>query len=190
MKSALVYQTGGWLALLVLCHFAVDWIFQSHDEAMRKPKEWVVRARHCLIYTGPFAVLLCLTTWSPVAIVAAVGAVFMSHFVEDTYIPVLLWAKYVRRPPQMARRLVGEGSSWNIIENGVIRGFRTQKEVDVYGRLLDLRVNLSSAQRELDLDGFMTFVSEPLGKILMIVIDQIVHVLFLLPIAYMMASQP
>ena len=28
---------------------------------------------------------------------------FVSHFVEDTYIPVILWAKWIRRPPQMTK---------------------------------------------------------------------------------------
>lgn len=85
MGHHLIPHVGGWLALLVTLHFTVDWVFQSHDEAMRKPREWLVRARHCMVYA---------------------------------------------------------------------------------------------------------FVSEPLGKILLVAIDQIVHILFLLPVAYMMAAQP
>lgn len=46
------------------------------------------------------------------------------------------------------------------------------------------------AQRVLDLEGFIAFVSEPLGKILLIAVDQIVHIAFLLPVAYMLAAQP
>lgn len=190
MDSLLIPHVGGWLALLVTLHFTVDWVFQSHDEAMRKPMEWLVRAKHCLVYTFPFAVLLSLTAWSPVRILTMAAVVFLSHFVEDTYIPVLWWAKYVRRPPQMARRVVGEGNSWNIVEGGVVRGFRGTKEVEVYGKLLEGNLDVLSAQRVLDLDGFIAFVSEPLGKILLIAIDQIVHILFLLPVAYMMAARP
>ncbi len=54
-------------------------------------------------------------------------------------------------------------------------------------------VNLMSveeAQAALDLDGFISFVSDPLGKILLVAIDQIAHILFLLPVAYMLATQP
>ena len=191
MDSLLIPHVGGWLALLVTLHFTVDWVFQSHDEAMRKSRERRVRAKHCAVYTLPFALLLFLTSWDILRVTAMSWTVFLSHFVEDTYLPVLWWAKYVRKPPQMARRLVGEKGSWNIVENGVVRGFRTPKEVDVYDRLLGLGdQGLKQAQREIDLDGFIAFVSEPLGKILLIAIDQIVHILFLLPVAYMMASRP
>ncbi len=190
MKSAIIHQAGGWLALLVLCHFAVDWIFQSHDEAMRKPREWAVRARHCAVYTSPFAVILCLSSWPFVWSAGAAALVYVSHFVEDTYLPVLWWAKYVRRPPQMARRLIGEECTWNIVENGIVRGFRSPKEMDVYGKLMMSGIDIRGGQSELDMDGFTSFVSEPLGKILLVAIDQTVHILFLLPIAYMMAAQP
>ncbi len=190
MKSLLIPQVGGWLALLVLLHFSVDWVLQSHDEAMRKTREWRVRARHCITYSVPFAILLLASSWGPARALAMSGLVFLSHFVEDTYLPVLWWAKYVRRPPEMSRRVVGEGNSWNIVEGGVVRGFRTHKEMDVYGQLLSADPDPRRAQRDLDLDGFIAFVSEPLGKILLIAIDQIVHILFLLPVAWMLASQP
>jgi hypothetical protein len=197
MRSPVFYQVGGWLTLLVVLHFTVDWVFQSHDEAMRKPREWAVRARHCLVYTTPFAVLLCTTTWDSIHVIVATWVVFLSHFVEDTYIPVLIWAKYVRRPPQMGRRIVIVEGRPLIMDSGVARGFRSPKEVDLFAGMQTLEATgipeatrVARLQRELDLDGFVTFVSEPLGKILLVAIDQIVHVLFLLPIAYMMAVQP
>jgi len=190
MKSLLIPHAGGWFALLVLLHFSVDWILQSHDEAMRKPREWRVRARHCLVYTVPFAALLSASSWHFPQVAAMSAVLFLSHFVEDTYLPVLWWAKYVRRPPQMARRVVGRGGSWSIVENGVARGFRFPKEVDVYGQLLSSEPDPGRAQRDLDMDGFISFVSEPLGKILLVAVDQIVHLVFLLPAAFMLAAQP
>ena len=45
--------------------------------------------------------------------------------------------------------------------------------------------DVRDAQTALDRIGFIEFVGEALGKILMIAIDQIVHVCFLVPIVWM-----
>lgn len=45
------------------------------------------------------------------------------------------------------------------------------------------------AQQKLDHGGFMEFASTPIGKILMIAIDQIIHIVFLLPIAYLLVGK-
>lgn len=187
-------RVGGYLCLLTFCHFAVDWICQSHDEAMRKTREWRVRARHCLIYTIPFAVILFSTSWNPLWSGLMTFVIFLSHFVEDTYLPILWWAKYVRRPPQMARRILVHEGHWVI--DSYIPGktpgepfFSTPKEYEILGAG-ESRMSRQEAQRELDLEGFVSFVTEPLGKILLIAVDQIVHIAFLLPAAYMLAAQP
>lgn len=136
----MVALLGGFLGILTLIHFVVDWVFQSHAEAMVKHNNPRIRAKHCLIYTIgfiPFMLLLHFSVWE---FILGLNILFWSHFGEDTYIPVFLWAKYIRRPPEMD----------NDPKNG-----------------------------------FLIFVSSPLGKILMIVIDQIIHLLFLLPIAWM-----
>ena len=136
---------GGFFSLLAFIHFFVDWIFQSHAEAMVKHNNSKVRAKHCFIYTLGFVPLLgfcyfvgALAFWQ---LVASIFILFVSHFVEDTYLPVLLWAKYIRRPPEMAPPA-------------------------------DPKV------------GFIAFVQTPLGKILMIAIDQIIHLAFLFPIVW------
>ena len=70
---------------------------------------------------------------------AAQAILFFSHFIEDTYIPVYLWAKYIRRIPNIR------------------------------------------------LDGIMAFKSEfghPLGLMLFVAVDQIIHLLFLFPLIY------
>lgn len=212
MDSLSISRVGGWLALLVTLHFTVDWVFQSHDEAMRKPRDWRVRAKHCLVYTFPFAALLFATTWSPVLVLLMTLLVFTSHFVEDTYYPILLWAKYVRRPPQMRRVVFARGRVFPaapppdgreppltpspsyvplvISDDGTEREPRDRVESEVVHMHNVRLISVEEAQARLDLDGFIAFVSEPLGKILLVAIDQIVHILFLLPVAYMMASRP
>jgi hypothetical protein len=96
---------GGLFFVLGFIHVFVDFVFQTHFEAMNKSRNWRIRARHCLIYMVgfiPFLVYLhhlAALTWFEVFISTQV--LFWSHFIEDTYIPVVLWAKYIRRPPEM-----------------------------------------------------------------------------------------
>lgn len=142
----LLALAGGLFAILTFIHFAVDWVFQTHAEAMAKHNNAKVRARHCLIYTLGFVPLLAIFTWLDVLtllqFVACILILFVSHFIEDTYLPVYLWAKYIRRPDEM-------------------------------------RSNPNPKA------GFIAFVGTPLGKILMIAIDQIIHLAFLFPIVWM-----
>lgn len=147
---------GGLLAVLVTIHFFVDWIFQSHSEAMVKHKDHRVRAKHCLIYTLGFVPLFFFCNFSVVEWLFALNLLFWSHFCEDTYIPVYLWAKYIRRPPEMTEP-------------------RKQLGVDGYVTVLPPDPKA----------GFAEFVQTPIGKILMIAIDQIIHICFLIPIAWM-----
>lgn len=132
---------GGLFAVLGFIHFFVDWIFQSHAEAMVKHNNPRIRAKHCLIYTVGFVPLFCLCDFSLVEWLVATNILFWSHFCEDTYIPVFLWTKYIRKPPEMASG--------------------------------DPHV------------GFVAFIQTAMGKILMIAIDQIIHLAFLFPIAWM-----
>jgi len=132
---------GGLFALLTLVHFIVDWLFQSHAEAMVKHNNPKVRAKHCLIYTLGFVPLLYFFEYTWVECFIALNILFWSHFMEDTYVPVFLWAKHIRKPPEMA------GGNDKI--------------------------------------GFKMFIDTTLGKILMITVDQIIHLSFLIPLAYM-----
>lgn len=134
-----VAKVGGIFALLTLAHFISDWLFQSHAEAMAKTKDSWVRARHCLIYTvlmGGSIWLLFRPTFEVMAVIAV--TLWFSHFVEDTYLPVYVWAKYLRKPFEM-------------INPGI--------------------------------EGFKAFADTGLGKILLITVDQIVHLAFLVPVA-------
>lgn len=148
---------GGLLSILVFIHFFVDWIFQSHAEAMVKHNNPKIRAKHCLIYTVGFVPFMALFHFSWLEWLIALNILFWSHFGEDTYVPVFLWAKYIRRPPEMTEP-------------------RKQTGVDGYVTVLPPDPKA----------GFVDFIQTPMGKILMIAIDQIIHICFLLPIAWML----
>lgn len=151
---------GGLFAVLAFVHFFVDWIFQSHSEAMVKHNRPWIRAKHCAIYTLGFAPLFWafgLYWWEWLV---AVNILFWSHFYEDTYTPVFLWAKYIRKPPEM-----------------------TEPWKETYARTdgtVAVRVHAPDAER-----GFVEWVQTPMGKILMIAIDQIIHLAFLFPIVWL-----
>lgn len=147
---------GGIFAILTFIHFAVDWLFQSHSEAMIKHLNSKVRAKHCLIYTAGFIPLLafCHLDWQDWFL--SLNILFWSHFYLDTYHLVFLWAKYIRRPLEMTK-------------------LREKMGVDGHITLLPPDAKI----------GFVEFVQTALGKILMITIDQISHLSFLLPIAWM-----
>jgi hypothetical protein len=133
---------GGIFAVLAFVHFATDWIFQSHAEAMVKHNNWKVRAKHCAIYTAGFLPLFWLAGFSWVEWFVAINILFWSHFCEDTYLPVYWWAKYIRRPLEMTQPRKSTGAD----------GYVTLGPPDPKA-------------------GFIEFIQTPLGKILMIAID-------------------
>lgn len=147
MTVETIARVGGVFALLTLCHFVADWVFQSHDEAMAKSRNALVRARHCLVYTAFCGVAIWVMfplTWAVGGFIA--GVLWLSHFLEDSYLPVYMWARYIRKPPEMTNKVSEE----------------------VPG---------------IELARFIRFVETMLGKILLIAIDQIVHLVFLIPIS-------
>jgi hypothetical protein len=155
---------GGLFAVFGFVHFFVDFIFQSHSEAMVKHNNPKIRAKHCAIYTAGFIPLLlvcyfagALVMWQ---LVASVLILFVSHFYLDTYHGVYLWAKHIRRPPEMTEPI------------------KESSNIDGY-------VNLLSPDPK---KGFVQFVQTTLGKILLIVVDQIFHLIFLWPIVWLVMS--
>lgn len=151
---------GGIFAVLAFVHFAVDWIFQSHAEAMAKHNNPRIRAKHCLIYTLGFVPLMYIFGFTFWEWVIGINILFWSHFFEDTYLPVFWWAKHIRKPPEMVEPY-------------------KQEYTDVDGSVV-IKVLPPDAER-----GFIKWIQTPMGKILMIAIDQIIHLLFLFPIAAM-----
>lgn len=151
---------GGLFAVFAFVHFFVDWIFQSHSEAMVKHNDRRVRTKHCLIYTIGFVPLMWVLGFTPWEWVIGLNILFWSHFIEDTYIPVYLWARFIRRPPEMT-------DPW--------KEQYTRADGEVA-----FKVHPPDPKQ-----GFVEFVKTPLGKILMIAIDQIIHLSFLFPLVYM-----
>ena len=158
--------TGGLLSVLVFVHFFVDWIFQTHSEAMVKHNNPKIRAKHCAIYTAGFVPFMWLFNFSLLEWLVALNVLFWSHFAEDTYVPVYLWAKYIRKPPEMTSPRKAE----MILQQQDDGSFKPHQAV------------LPPDPKE----GFKEFIQTPMGKILMIAIDQIIHIAFLIPIAWMM----
>jgi hypothetical protein len=135
-----IAMVGGMFALLTFLHFVADWVFQSHAEAMAKTTNSWVRALHCTTYTAICCFVIELTTQVTILRLIVIAVLlFFSHFFEDTYLPVYVWARYVRKPLEL--------------------------------------------QGQASLEDFRLFADTTLGKILLIAIDQIVHILFLLPVA-------
>lgn len=141
-------KAGGLLAGLTQVHFAADWLFQSHDEAMAKSSNSRVRAKHCLVYTILTLALILVVDRDPLRLLAYAMILWCSHFVEDTYLPVYLWAKFIRKPPEFTADPTG----------------KSEKE------------------------RFIQFASTPLGKILLIAVDQIIHVSYLVVISFMLLT--
>lgn len=94
---------GGLFAVLAFIHFFADWIFQTHREATNKHNNPFIRGRHCLVYTAafvPFMLLIGISGWS---LLVSIATLFLSHFIIDTYVPVFLWARYMRRVPALIK---------------------------------------------------------------------------------------
>lgn len=196
---------GGLFAIMVFIHAFTDFVCQTHYEAMNKHNNAGVRARHCLVYTlgflpllGLLAIFGALTAWE---VFFAINILFWSHFVEDTYYPVVLWAKFIRKPPCMnwipyPLLIPVDGQKYalmNVIKEplGITKIKTTRTEPADAPRALLLRdlnsgkITMKQAKTQLDHIGFMEFINEFLGKYLMIAIDQIIHFSFLFPIVWM-----
>lgn len=156
MNNINVIATGGGLfAVFCFIHFFVDWIFQSHAEAMVKHNNWKIRAKHCIIYSLGFIPIMFVLDFSISKLLLAINILFWSHFYLDTYHGVYLWAKYIRKPPEMTE-------CWKeayIREDG----------------LTAFKIHAPDPKH-----GFIEFIQTTLGKILMIVIDQISHLIFII----------
>jgi hypothetical protein len=90
--------------VLVFLHFIADWVFQTHFEAVNKTKNAYIRFIHCVIYAT--LVTVPLTFIVPLSLTGGILAyvtLLVSHFIIDTYIPVYLWAKYLRRIPNLTK---------------------------------------------------------------------------------------
>lgn len=194
----LVCLAGGLLSILTFIHFFVDWIFQSHAEAMVKHNNWKVRAKHCAIYTLGFVPLLLVffvvNQLTALELGLSLAILFVSHFCEDTYIPVFWWARYIRRPPSVrweikivdgkGKLFDPKGQAVEVIPAGDDWRFDLANTVQQEESYYDTCRKLDAANKTLHMRGFAEFVETSIGKILMIAIDQIIHITFLFPVVY------
>lgn len=143
--------------ILVLWHFICDWLFQTHVEAMTKSHNRLVRYWHCFKYAFPFWPLLRFMGMHELYVAWSMTILFVSHYVIDSYVPVMLWAKWLRHAPEF------NAIKWTP------------------GQWEDKKIE---ARKVSDKEAFKAMASTPLGLILIITMDQFFHLCFLVPVAY------
>lgn len=162
--------------ILVLTHFGADWLYQSHSEAMLKAKDARVRFFHCIKYTLPFAPVLWWMGLGSMTLVMSLAVLFLSHFVIDTYIPVMLWAKYLRRDPKFANvvpPVTISAEQWAVMMKDGIPVRTAWKD-----NVIDMPITYENDGQVLE-----AMFATPVGAILCITMDQFFHICFLLPVA-------
>jgi hypothetical protein len=168
-----IARFGGVLCVFIFVHFFIDWIFQTHAEAMVKHNNLPVRAKHCAIYTAPFIPLLWWMGVSPLLIAVCACILFFSHLIEDTYLPVYYWALYIRRVPSMHwKRLDPASPELKELLDALCGFLRDEVEYK----------EVQKIEQKIARKGFKEFIDTTLGKILMVTIDQIIHISFLIPV--------
>lgn len=177
----LLTRSGGVFAVLTLVHFIADWGFQSHSTAMAKHNDVWVRAGHCLVYTLPFLLLFWLLGVPILIIPGLANLLFWSHFLEDTYLPVYWWAKYVRKPT--STRLKAGVYAVNV--NNV-----DPKTLSYTASMAYSGEAVEAVEDARDVWAFKLWMATPLGAILGITIDQVIHLVFLYLVAFIVACYP
>jgi hypothetical protein len=152
---------GGVFALLVMLHFCSDWLFQSHAEAMAKAKNKRVRAWHCVKYAAPFVLPFWLAGSSTLVVSVSLAFLSLTHFYIDSYHPTMMWAKHCRKAPQFSETsVVWQPGKWE-----------------------DKKLETVKVSRYSDEEAFKAFASTSLGLVLVITVDQLFHIMCLLPVA-------
>lgn len=180
MTPQTLAAAGGYFALLTFVHFVSDWLFQSHDDAMAKATNAWIRANHCWWYAFLFLLPLSWMGLTPGELGISMLVLFLSHFIEDTYIPVMLWAKFIRKTPEFDGRITVPrfGGFSPRIGDFVSTSENGERGDTVAGTVTDFTATTITVAVT-DTNAFIAFASTPLGKILMIAIDQIIHLAFL-----------
>ena len=75
---------------------------------------------HSAIYAAMYVPILSLLFNQTSITVSAILALFMSHGAIDTYAPVWLWARFVRRPPEMKESPYDGFVVWRLKPRGVV----------------------------------------------------------------------
>lgn len=121
-QVAIISKIGGILIFLVFIHLLSDWMIQNDVMARRKSDEspWLL-VIHSFVYAIIFIpILIYLFGNSIPMIVSSFLALVMSHGAIDTYAPVWLWARFIRRPPEMKNDPIKGFMSWASSPYGMI----------------------------------------------------------------------
>ena len=172
---------GGLFALLVFWHFFADWVFQSEKEALAKAENFWVRYRHVCTYTTLFVPFFWFVGFWNALTGVALCFLWLTHFFIDTYWPVKMWAKYLRRADQFKH---------------VVTTTLTKEQYEQFlspGGLKTLlhsgTVSLDDVKYPSDKEALRAMFATPTGAILCITIDQLCHIACLLPVVWLMMGR-
>ena len=176
---------GGLLSILVFIHLSIDFIGQNNNRSMNKHNNEKLRAFHCLTHLVGFTpIFIILNRWGSLSlgeIFLCYNILFWSHFVEDTYIPVMLWMRYFRKPPEMFNEEIEK--EYKISSKAMDAYILHRKRVPQH--LVDKTRDLEKQRDKIARDGLIKYIGTPIGRFLLFAVDQIIHVLFLFPIVWM-----
>lgn len=114
------HEIGGALTLLALSHLIADWLLQTEASAKRKPGEspWTL-ALHSCAYALAMSPALAISMQSWQLAASAALALAVSHGAIDTWAPVWMWARIVRRPKEMRGRAAEGFVEWTSKPGGM-----------------------------------------------------------------------
>lgn len=120
-----ITSIGGVFAILIVVHLLADQLGQTETMARRRADEpiWMLIV-HSATYSAIFIPFLILTFHGSVhLIMSSVLALMMSHGAIDTYAPIWLWARFVRRPGEMREDPIKGFAVWCLKPHGVLLTF-------------------------------------------------------------------
>ena len=130
---------GGIYALLSFVHLVIDFLSQNQADAIAKHNHFWIRTKHCLIYTVVFFPVFYLFSFSWIEWLISAAVLFGSHHILDTYILVALWAKYVRKAPEMIDPILDPNTEKLHLPN-IEEGFKRYNQTSI-GLLLSIVVD-------------------------------------------------
>ena len=118
----IISEAGGILIILTFVHFFADWVLQTDAMARRKSDEspWLLVV-HSFVYAAAFVPVLSYAFKFAVPLVASASlTLMMSHGAIDTYTPIWLWARFLRRPQEMRDDPVDGFTVWSSKPYGLL----------------------------------------------------------------------
>jgi len=99
---------GGYWFWFTICHLFTDFLGQDHETATTKSTDKVNRFFHCAIYSMLMLIPMITFKLTPGEMFVSGAALFLSHYVGDSYFLALWWFKHVRQPPWTKGRTLKE----------------------------------------------------------------------------------